>query len=296
MDKNNDSKVQEIRPGMLSRQGTTQPLGMYPELWEKLCAMGLEDPGINNVFHFVHAGYSWVNALAAVLIATTEQKNQYFKELVHKINLTLSAPVMNMSMEQYSQISKLEPHVAADVPGPLIPPQQINPDILDVRPPKYKPIVSLDFDGVIHQYTTPWSRARTISDPPVPGALEFILACLPHFRVAIHSSRSHQFLGIRAMKSWLRKWYLDILDHDVCDIPQPFINFVAERGDSAAPWHVACQDAVSWLLSKGIWFPKEKPPAHISIDDRGYRFEGVFPSPRELLEMVPWNRKKVQSI
>ena len=39
-----------------------------------------------------------------------------------------------------------------------------------------KPILCLDFDGVIHSYTSGWKGARIILDPPVPGALDFILA------------------------------------------------------------------------------------------------------------------------
>ena len=31
---------------------------------------------------------------------------------------------------------------------------------------------TLDFDGVIHAYTSPWTNAETISDGPVPGALD----------------------------------------------------------------------------------------------------------------------------
>ena len=38
-----------------------------------------------------------------------------------------------------------------------------------------KPIICLDFDGVIHSYTSGWKGAAVIPDPPVPGALEFIV-------------------------------------------------------------------------------------------------------------------------
>ncbi len=37
-----------------------------------------------------------------------------------------------------------------------------------------KPILCLDFDGVIHSYTSGWKGADVIPDPPVEGAMQFI--------------------------------------------------------------------------------------------------------------------------
>jgi hypothetical protein len=37
-----------------------------------------------------------------------------------------------------------------------------------------KPILCLDFDGVIHSYTRGWSGANVVSDAPVKGAFDFI--------------------------------------------------------------------------------------------------------------------------
>src|ERR1700743_3429981 len=56
----------------------------------------------------------------------------------------------------------------------------------------YKPILCLDFDGVIHSYASGWKGADVIPDPPVAGAIEFIREALKHFRVAIFSSRTNQ--------------------------------------------------------------------------------------------------------
>lgn len=53
-----------------------------------------------------------------------------------------------------------------------------------------KPTLCVDFDGVVHSYTSPWKGAAVISDPPVPGAIEWLLACLDYFEVVIYSSRS----------------------------------------------------------------------------------------------------------
>jgi hypothetical protein len=68
-----------------------------------------------------------------------------------------------------------------------------------------KPILSLDFDGVLHWYRNGWQGATVIDDIPVPGAQEFVSNALEHFRVVIYSSRSHQTGGIDAMREWLQE-------------------------------------------------------------------------------------------
>ena len=39
-------------------------------------------------------------------------------------------------------------------------------------------------------------------------------------------------------------------------------------------------------------FPTEKPQAIVYIDDRGWRFDGTWPSLDELAAFQPWNRRK----
>lgn len=55
-----------------------------------------------------------------------------------------------------------------------------------------KPILCLDFDGVIHSYVSGWQGAAVIPDAPVDGALDFIANAVSRFKVAIYSTRSHQ--------------------------------------------------------------------------------------------------------
>lgn len=117
-----------------------------------------------------------------------------------------------------------------------------------------KPILLLDFDGVIHQYTSPWTKADEILDGPVPGAKEFVAEAGKIFELCIYSARSLQPGGIEAMKAWL-------ILHDF-------------------PLH---------LLS----FPTEKPPAFLTIDDRCVCFEGEFPRPEALLKFRAWNKRGV---
>lgn len=126
-----------------------------------------------------------------------------------------------------------------------------------------KPILCLDFDGVLHSYMSGWQGAAVIADPPVPGALQFIVHAMDHFRVAIYSSRSGQPGGIQAMQQWLGYWSVDK------DFGMP--------GDfDHGTW-----GAIEW--------PTEKPPAFVSIDDRALTFDGSWPSMAELRRFMPWN-------
>jgi hypothetical protein len=127
-----------------------------------------------------------------------------------------------------------------------------------------KPLLCLDFDGVIHSYDSGWKGADQIPDPPVKGALQFIVKAMEHFRVAIFSSRSCQVGGMTAMREWLGYWSVDP-DYGMGD-----------QFDHGA-W-----GAIEW--------PTEKPPAFLTIDDRAIMFNGQFPDPKLLLKFRPWNK------
>lgn len=125
-----------------------------------------------------------------------------------------------------------------------------------------KPILCLDFDGVVHSYTSGWKGADNIPDPPVPGAIAFMLGALNRFQVAIFSSRSNQPGGLAAMKAWLK------LHADACWWESP-----------AGP---GLED-VTW--------PTEKPPALVTLDDRALTFDGTWPSLDSIAAFKPWNKK-----
>ena len=36
------------------------------------------------------------------------------------------------------------------------------------------PILAIDFDGVLHSYSSGWKGSRNIPDPPVDGAIEWL--------------------------------------------------------------------------------------------------------------------------
>lgn len=125
-----------------------------------------------------------------------------------------------------------------------------------------KPILCLDFDGVIHSYTSPWTNAHTISDPPVEGAIAFLLAALNHFNVVIYSSRSKETSGRVAMRGWL-------------------------KAHAGSCWY----ESPAGPGLESIRFDHEKPAAFLTIDDRALTFDGTWPSIESLKNFKPWNKK-----
>ncbi len=117
-----------------------------------------------------------------------------------------------------------------------------------------KPILLVDFDGVIHSYTSGWKGADVIPDPPVDGAIVFLKEAMEKFDVQIYSSRSKDACALVEMKTWL-----------------------------------ACNGC---YFVKELKFPTQKPPAFLTIDDRAIQFNGAFPGIDELLAFKPWNKKE----
>lgn len=122
-----------------------------------------------------------------------------------------------------------------------------------------KPILCLDFDGVCHSYVSGWKGADVIPDPPVEGLFEFLEIASEEFIINIFSSRSHHEGGIEAMKAWFYEW------------------FGRRYGRTSIP-------------PFELRFPKHKPPALITIDDRAILFMGTWPSVEWLRNFKPWNK------
>lgn len=137
-----------------------------------------------------------------------------------------------------------------------------------------KPILCLDFDGVIHSYESGWKGAAVIPDPPVPGAMKFLVEAAEHFTVAVYSSRSGQPGGIDAMKAYISGHIIDFMPGDGSQGGAPTAAFAA-------------LDFVSEVLQ----WPTEKPPALVTIDDRAVTFTGAWPAIDDLLAFKPWNKK-----
>lgn len=125
-----------------------------------------------------------------------------------------------------------------------------------------KPILCLDFDGVIHSYTSGWKGADIIPDPPVEGAIAFMLGALREFDVVVLSSRSNQKGGRGAMQRWLQE-------------------------HAGGAWY----ESPDGPGLEDIRFVTEKPPALVTLDDRAITFDGTWPSLEMLKAFKPWNKK-----
>lgn len=128
-----------------------------------------------------------------------------------------------------------------------------------------KPILCVDFDGVIHSYASGWKGATEITDPPVTGALPWLWKANEFWDVQIYSSRTKEPGGVDAMRDWLRK-------HALMEWPEDFVHL---------------------HFLKAITFPEQKPPAVLTIDDRAITFEGVWADldPERLRQFQPWNKR-----
>lgn len=151
-----------------------------------------------------------------------------------------------------------------------------------------KPILCLDFDGVIHSYSSGWKGASVIPDEPVPGALEFVVTALDKFRVNILSSRSHQWGGKRAMKRWLHL-HLTRLEYPNGGLPKWWEDRIM-RSAFADPWPEEIHHAAN-LVVKEIDWPWFKSPALATIDDRALTFTGTWPELDSIKNFKPWNKK-----
>lgn len=121
--------------------------------------------------------------------------------------------------------------------------------------------IAVDFDGVIHSYTSPWVNAHTISDRPVAGAIEWLRDIALKLEVVIFTTRGKTWRGRRAVRRWL--WE----------------NGYSEPG------------AETWTDLQ-IRVTAIKPPALVYLDDRAMRFNGpgTFPTAQDVHNARPWNK------
>lgn len=129
-----------------------------------------------------------------------------------------------------------------------------------------KPILCVDFDGVIHSYTSGWRGPAVIPDPPVPGALLWLWKATEWFDVQVYSSRSKSPQGLAAMSRWFEE-------------------------QCAKEWPDDPETAA--LVSNCVTFAHEKPAAFLTIGDRAICFDGDWAAldPCALLDFEPWNKQ-----
>lgn len=123
--------------------------------------------------------------------------------------------------------------------------------------------VAVDFDGVIHAYTSPWVAPHVIPDGPVEGAIEWLYSTIQRLDVVIFSTRCRTWRGRRAMRRWLKK-------------------------HAEGLW----RESLGLRGLEDIRFSYRKIPALVYLDDRARRFEGpgTFPTVREIYRARPWNK------
>lgn len=130
---------------------------------------------------------------------------------------------------------------------------------------EFKPIICIDFDGVIHSYERGWQNG-VIYGAVVPGFFEWVESIRDRVRLVIYSSRSKDSAGVVAMGEWL---------HARRD---EWIKAGGERNPTAR---------------LEIEFAHEKPAAWLTIDDRAIQFRGDWSDPALSVEAVlnfkPWN-------
>jgi hypothetical protein len=126
-----------------------------------------------------------------------------------------------------------------------------------------KPILCIDFDGVIHSYERGWQDG-TIYGNVTPGFFDWVREVKQHFRLVIYSSRSKTKLGIAEIKNWLEDQI-----HNAYENPKPIY-----VGD--------------------FEFAHEKPAAFLTIDDRAITFNGDWSvlDVEFLRNFKPWTQRE----
>jgi len=128
---------------------------------------------------------------------------------------------------------------------------------------EFKPILCLEFDGVIHDYKKGWQNGVIYGDV-TPGFFKWLEKARYLFKIVIYSSRSKDDAGVTAMGLW----------------------FSEKRN--------------AWIKAGGkrhptepleIEFAHKKPAAFLIIDDRALTFKGDWSEfdPSVLRAFKPWN-------
>jgi hypothetical protein len=96
------------------------------------------------------------------------------------------------------------------------------PDILPARR-----TLCLDFDGVIHSYTSGWCGEDVIPDPPIHGTRAAIERLRKTFRVLVHSARCRTAEGRTAIENWLKHHHIEV--DEVVEHKPPAFAYVDDR-------------------------------------------------------------------
>lgn len=144
--------------------------------------------------------------------------------------------------------------------------------------------LGVDFDGVLHEYSTPWVSPEIIPDPLIPGAIEWLNKMSKKFDILIFTTRGCTEAGRSAINLWLRSYgysfpnptgFMDV--NGVLYLGTPSMT---SSGTTTVP---PIEPPVMMITDR-------KLPALIYIDDRGWRFTGTFPTHEEISKSYPWQQ------
>lgn len=93
---------------------------------------------------------------------------------------------------------------------------------------KTKMTVAVDFDGVIHSYTSGWQGPAEIPDPPIEGVAEALRTLRTVFEVVVYSTRCATPEGLGAVRKYLRENGIEV-DRVADGKPIAFI-YIDDRG------------------------------------------------------------------
>jgi hypothetical protein len=131
-----------------------------------------------------------------------------------------------------------------------------------------KPILCLDFDGVIHSYTSGWHGVDIIADPPVDHAFEMIAKYMEDFEVCVVTSRLSRD---------------NLKDVNPSNVP------MAEEQIKGVMHTWFRQHGMSEGVLSKLELRGDKPAGFfLLLDDRALQFKGTFPRPHLLQKFVPW--------
>jgi hypothetical protein len=127
----------------------------------------------------------------------------------------------------------------------------------------WKPILCIDFDGVIYSYDKGWQDGVIYGDV-TSGFFEWMEKARHVFKLVVYSSRSKDDAGIVAMGLWLHEKR----------------NAWIKAGGERHPTEPL-----------ELEFMHEKPAAFLTIDDRALTFNGDWSEfdPQKLRSFKPWN-------
>lgn len=146
--------------------------------------------------------------------------------------------------------------------------------------------IAVDFDGVIHAYTSKWTTPDEISDAPVEGAFAWLRELLAAgHAVVIYSCRfTTRFNAVAGL--------FVLNDEDASPNGMDSTDEeLAERVHAMNNWFAIYDgEDICADLNFHIFTGQGKPHANVYVDDRGFRFEGTFPTLAQLAALnTTWN-------